>query len=134
MDISESDLDFAVDFDKVDSANEVNLGMRKQATINTVKDLSSKRISNSEDFQSLLDRIAQYEEQKKDKLISVNEKEFFARREEVNAEKEEEAQIEETMEADDDIFPESYYNTEVLDITVDYINALGENKKLALSE
>ena len=134
MDISESDLDFAVDFDKVDSANEVNLGMRKQAIINTVKDLSSKRISNSEDFQSLLDRIAQYEEQKKDKLISVNEKEFFARREEVNAEKEEEAQIEETMEADDDIFPESYYNTEVLDITVDYINALGENKKLALSE
>ena len=134
MDISESDLDFAVDFDKVDSANEVNLGMRKQAIINTVKDLSAKRISNSEDFQSLLDRIAQYEEQKKDKLISVNEKEFFARREEVNAEKEEEAQIEETMEADDDIFPESYYNTEVLDITVDYINALGENKKLALSE
>ena len=134
MDISESDLDFAVDFDKVDSANEVNLGMRKQATINAVKDLSSKRISDSEDFKSLLDRIAQYEEQKKDKLISVNEKEFFARREGVNVEKEEEAQIEETVEADDDIFPESYYNTEVLNITVDYINALGENKKLALGK
>ena len=133
MDISESDMDFAIDFDKVDSANEVNLGMRKQAAIDAVKNLSSKRIGDSEDFQSLLDRIGQYEEQKKNKLISVNEKEFCARREEVNAEKEEEAQIEETTEADDDIFPDSFYNTEVLNITVDYINALGENKKLALS-
>lgn len=134
MDISESDLDFAIDFDKVEAASDVNLGMRKQATIDVVKDLSAKRIDDSEDFQSLLDRIEQYEAQKKENVISVNEKEFFARREEVNVEKEEENQIEETMESDDDIFPDSFYNTEVLNITVDYINALGENKKLALGK
>ena len=134
MDISESDLDFAIDFDKVEAASDVNLGMRKQATIDVVKDLSAKRIDDSEDFQSLLDRIEQYEAQKKENVISVNEKEFFARREEVNVEKEEENQIEETMESDEDIFPDSFYNTEVLNITVDYINALGENKKLALGK
>src|SRR6185295_18278237 len=79
-DVSESDLDYPVPFDKVpavafrkfDAAYAVS-----PTTISKLKEQSSQRIDMSADFAKEKKNIARYEEQKAKKEVPLNEKKFM---------------------------------------------------------
>jgi carboxyl-terminal processing protease len=130
-DVSESDLDYPVAFDKVtplnfrkyDTAYAVN-----PTTIAKLKEQSGQRIDMSNDFTKLKKNIIRYEEQKAKKEVPLNDKKFTARREEFDAEKEEEKTFDEHAQGTTEVFKRDYYNNEVLAITLDYLRELGKEK------
>jgi len=130
-DVSESDLDYPVPFDKVppvafrkyDSAYGV-----VPAMVSKLKEQSSRRIDSSADFGKLKKNIVRYEEQKAKKEVPLNEKKFTARREEFDAEKEEEKTFDEHAQGTTEVYKRDYYGNEVLAITLDYLRELGKEK------
>ncbi len=129
--VGESDLDYPIAFDKVPA-----LPFRKYdaayavspATVSSLKDLSKQRIDRSADFAKLAKNIKRYEERKEKKETSLNEKKFFAEREEFDAEKEEEKNFEEQGHGATEVFKRDFYGNEVLAITLDYLRLLGKDK------
>ncbi len=69
-------------------------------------------------------RIEQYRKQKDRKRVTLNEERFFQERAELDAEKEDEKQIEEQISSERPVFRRYFYNDEVLAITLDYIRLL----------
>ena len=131
MDVAESDLDFAMDFDKIPAASYKATAMVRPDTLNKLRESSQKRRTKSEDFDKLLKNIERYREQKAKTKLSLNEEKFFAARAELDADKEEEKQFEEKDENEEVIFDRNYYNDEVLNITVDYVKLLRDAKVAA---
>lgn len=120
MDVSEGDLDYAVEFDKVKTArfvknNHVNAEMIKALTA-----ASEARISKSEDFKKLETRIAEYVKEKDKKTVTLNEEKFFSR--ELDAEKEDEKTFE--NQVNNDKIKRDFYLNEVMAITTDYVTML----------
>lgn len=126
MDVSESDLDFPVEFDRIPKARYQKLSMVSPEISQQLAARSAARIEQSEDFQSRRKRIGTYVEQKALKRISLNEEKFLARRRELSAEKEDEKAIEEQLNPDKGI-EKDFYLEEVLQITLDYYNLLASN-------
>jgi carboxyl-terminal processing protease len=93
-----------------------------------LKEQSSQRIDNSADFGKLKKNIVRYEEQKAKKEVPLNDKKFTARREEFDAEKEEEKTFDEHAQGTTEVFKRDYYGNEVLAITLDYLRELGKEK------
>ena len=62
------------------------------------------------------------------KAVTINEEKFVAERKELDKDKEEEEQIKDQTDAADEIFEPNYYNDELIDITLDYVRLLAENK------
>jgi carboxyl-terminal processing protease len=129
IDNAESDLDYALPYDKVPDQKHIAYGMVDPGVLNRLRVASAERISQDSDFDKLLARIELYRQQKDEKSISLRKSDFLARRALLRAEEEE---AEELMEEDravrDRIFNDNYYNREVLNITIDYVEALGERK------
>ena len=70
-------------------------------------------------------RIDRYKEQKERDSVSLDEEKFFARRKELSAEKEDEKNFKEIDNGDDVVFDlEDYYDKEILNITLDYLQLL----------
>jgi carboxyl-terminal processing protease len=125
MDILESDLDYAVEFDRVPTASHVDL---KEVTPELVERLSKNsqaRIAASEEFQKTMKRIAKYEELKQDKAVPLSLAKFKARSEEFDAEKEDRKTMEEQINKSSNAIERDYYLDEVLQITSDYARELG---------
>ena len=80
-------------------------------------------MSDSEEFQKEIKKIAKYVELKALKTVSLNEEKFLARRKELNSDKEDEDVIEKQMVPDNEI-ERNYYLDEVLRITTDYMELL----------
>lgn len=128
MKVREGDLDYAVAFDKVDAATDVNLGMLDSALIERLRRRSQKRMGKSEDFKKLLGDIERYKEQRDRTSVTINEEKFFAERAKFDAEQENRKQIEQRNESSDDVFADTFYNQEVLNIAADYVELLGDRK------
>jgi carboxyl-terminal processing protease len=128
MKIREGDLDYAVAFDKVDSATDVNLGMLDNALIERLRRRSQKRVGKSEEFAGLLEDIERYKVQRDRKTVTINEEKYLAERAQFDVESENRRQLEKRNDSDDDVFADTFYNTEVLDITADYVELLGGRK------
>ena len=128
MDVAESDLDFAVDFDRVPAARYTKYSMVNEPIVKSLRQLSSDRRAKNEDFVERMADIEKYLEQKQKKVMTLNEAKFKAEREELNKDKEEEDQIKDQSENDDEIFEQHYYNDEILGITIDYVKLLKDNK------
>lgn len=128
MDVSESDLDYAIEFDKIDPANFQKYNMVNQQLVRVLNSQSIARRQQSEDFAKLLRNIQRYREQKEKKHVDLNEEKFRAERSEINAEKEEEKQFEEQATAKDEVVKRDYYFNEVLEIAKDYVRLLAENQ------
>lgn len=126
MDIGEDDLKYALEFDRVPASRHSVYNMTPPAIINTLRQQSMLRVSNDEDFLDLTRRIGLFLEQKKNKRISLNEEKFMARREQLNARKEEEDKILEQQLGAEDVYNDYFYNNEVLNVTADYINQLSQ--------
>ncbi len=128
MDISESDLDFALPADKVRSLPHDNYGLVDDAMRSDLAKASNERIEKSAEFGRLKRRIEFYLKQKSEKSVSLNEAAFMAKRAEFNSEKEEEDLMKKGEESKEKVFDDTYYNEEVLNISLDYIKSLSQRK------
>lgn len=127
--IGESELDYAMAFDRVVAARHERDGMVDEQMVEQLNSASAKRRETSDGFKKVLRNIDRYEQQKSRKTITLNEEKFLAERAELNAEKEEEKEIEDLSHSRRTVFDtKSFYNQEVLEITLDYLRLV---KKVA---
>ena len=126
MDLGESFLENALEFDRIRAADYKLAGFVRPEMISTLQNSSQSRIAESTDFQKLQKSIARLVSRKNRSTISLNEE---LRRKELKEEKrdEREQKQDDAAQVDDEnapIFPENYYNDEVLQITLDYLQLL----------
>jgi carboxyl-terminal processing protease len=120
--VGESDLDYPLEFDTVPEAPYRKLHQVDPALSNQLSKLSAERRKQSPEFQALERRITRYKEQKNRKGITLNEKKFLAERAEVNADKDQEKDLDELDTPAKQIFdPDNYYNREALSVLLDYL-------------
>ena len=124
MDVGETDLDYPVKFDEVKPAPFTKVDDVNKAVVKELIERSKSRRQDSEDFKKLERRIKSYQDQKAKKYVTLNEEKFFKEREELDANKEEEKEIKEQAGGDRPVFRRNYYNDEILDVTLDYLNLL----------
>jgi carboxyl-terminal processing protease len=132
-DIAESDLDYALPFDRVDSIPRADYKMVNADLISKLNARSEQRRTDSEYFQRELKRIDRYEEQKERKTVSLDKEKFIAARKELNAEKDEEELYDSMNDPTRPVFDKNEYGFEALDIAVDYVELLGGNKVASAS-
>lgn len=125
MDVSESDLDYPVEFDRVPRASFTLYPFSGPEIIEALQSKSQDRMANSKKFQESIEKIGKYVEQKNLKTISLNEEKFTARRKELIAEKEDEKVIEDQLSPNKKI-ERNFYLDEVLQITAEYMNLLSK--------
>jgi carboxyl-terminal processing protease len=127
--ISESDLDYAVAFDKVPTNTYGRYNQVNPELVTQLKSRSVERIRGSNDFAKLNRTIDRYKEQKAKKEVNLNEEKFLAQRKEIDAEREEEKKFEEASNGNKtgEVVKRDYYFNEVLAVTLDYLSLLGQN-------
>ncbi|MBB3209905.1 carboxyl-terminal processing protease [Rhodopirellula rubra] len=124
MPVAEGDLEYALEHDRVNPARHNLYSMVPMDLINSLRVNSQQRIANNDEFTELMRRIALYVQQKDQKSISLNEEKFMQRRAEMKAQKDEEEEELEAQLGGDEVFRDTYYNQEVLNITHQYIDGL----------
>jgi carboxyl-terminal processing protease len=133
--IGEDSLDNALEFDRITRADYVPFSASvTDAMISQLKTRSESRVTEDKDFVQINKLIAKYLERQNDKTISLNEGVLRAGEEELKQEKkeEEEAIKQATGSGKDDIFPNNFYNKELVNITLDYlelVNSMTSAKK-----
>ena len=92
--MGEADLDYPLAFDKVEPEPTTSDSTTSIRPIcDQLRKLSQQRVQNSEKFQKVVRNIARYKEQKAKKYVTLNEAKFLKERSELNADKEEEKEI-----------------------------------------
>lgn len=129
-DIGEESMDNALEFDRITRAPYNQYTNVTDALVESLQKKSSARVENDADFVQINKLIARYLERKNDKLISLNESVLRAEEEELKQEKkeEEEAIKQTTGSADEDIFPKDFYNQELVNISIDYLQLLSNQQ------
>ena len=127
MDVGESDLDYPVEFDRIDAANFRRMQLANADLLEQIRKSSMSRIGQSEDFKKSQEKIDLYLEQKDRKAVTLNKEKYLARREKFDSEKEDKDAIEDQLNPNMEI-ERDYYLNEVLQIAVDYTKALKTSK------
>ncbi|MCA9184733.1 MAG: carboxy terminal-processing peptidase [Pirellulaceae bacterium] len=128
MDVGESDLDYAVEFDRVKPVDMESYNHVSHEMLLELRALSADRRKTSEDFDSLETRIRRYREQKDRKTVTLVRDAFLAERKEMDAEKAEKEEFEQQMNNDRPVVDRDYYFNEVINIAVDYLNLMQKSK------
>jgi carboxyl-terminal processing protease len=128
MDVSEADLDFAMEFDQIPPARFRPLNMVSPEIVQELTTRSQARIAECEDFAKLNRNIDRYLEQKARKQVPLNEATFFAERAELDADKEDEKLLEEQNEGTDEVVKRDFYFNEILALTHDYVRLLQQQR------
>jgi carboxyl-terminal processing protease len=124
MDISESDLKYALEHDKVNAARHEVYSMVPPNLVGQMRQKSMQRVAQDSEFSDLLRRVNLYVSQKELDSVSLKEEEFMARRKQLEAQKEvEEDELERQM-GSEVIYRDNFYNQEVINIAHDYIEGL----------
>ena len=126
LDVGERDLDYPIAFDRVKSLEFDKLDLVNETICDRLSYLSSQRRKESDDFRKVLEGIDRYLERKERKTVTLNEAEFMAEIEELDAEKEEKDTIEQMSDAGDNGIERTYYLDEALAITIDYLKLMSE--------
>lgn len=127
--ITEAEMDYALEFDKVNALRHDFHGMAGPRIANRLQQYSNSRITESDDFADDLRRIDRYETQKDRTEITLNLTDFLVEREELDTDKEKKEIGEEMSDSDRPVFDmEDHYNQEAAAIAVDYIRLLKESK------
>lgn len=119
MDLGEASLDNALAFDQIPAAPYTPLKMIDRTVISQLQDRSQQRVQADEEFNKLQEDIAEYLERKNRKSITLNQAKLAAERKKDDEDKDEDEDAD--QDADGPIFPDGYYNNEVLNITADYV-------------
>ena len=130
MEVGEADLDYAISFDRVPMAQHMiyQPSEQRERIIDELNVRMQKRVEGSEDFAKDLRQIERYKEQKERDSVSLNEDLFFARRKELNADKEDEETMKKFESGEEPVFDlEDHYDKEVFSITLDYLGLLTGN-------
>lgn len=126
--VGEAELDYAMAFDRVEPVPHERLGLVDKGMVSRLDKKSAARRESSDGFKLLLRNIERYRQQKSRKTVSLNEAKFMAERAELNAEKEEEKELEDLNHSKHTVFDtssaKSFYNQEVLEITLDYLEQM----------
>jgi carboxyl-terminal processing protease len=126
FDNSEADLDYALPNDKVNPARHNDYKLVDSTLLATLRSNSSSRVSESQGFDRLLQRIETFKQQKDEKSVSLNSEKFLKRREELDAQREEEEKLMDDQVPKKEVFKEDFYNTEILNVARDYVEALAK--------
>ena len=126
MDISESDLDYALPHDRVPVARHQVYNMVPANLLESIRQRSTARVGEDKEFLDLLRRRDLYVQQKKETTMSLVEADFVKRRKELDAQKEEEKEGLAAEESAEEVYRDYFYNREVLNISSDYIQGLRE--------
>lgn len=124
MDVAEGDLKYALEHDRVPAAKHNRYQMTPSPVIEKLRVNSAARVEKEEEFVDLLRRVELYVQQKEQAEVSLNQEEFAKRRAELNARKEDEKQELENEVSEAEVFRDTYYNREVLNIAHEYVDAL----------
>ena len=124
MEISESDLTFALTHDTVEAAGHERYSMVPRDLLQSVRKRSARRGSNDKEVDDLRKPIELDVAQQELDKVSLNDEKFMARREELNAQKEEEEKEMEQQLGNEVIYRDNFYNREVLNIAHDYVDGL----------
>jgi carboxyl-terminal processing protease len=128
LDVGESDLDFALKFNRVSPLEHDVYHMVDSNIIDGLRQRSQQRIEKSEYFTKANRQIARYTEQKDRKSITLNKEKFLAELKELDADKEQEELFENMTDPTRPVYEMDGYGEEAIDITVDYLDLLGGNK------
>jgi carboxyl-terminal processing protease len=128
LEVGESDLDYAMKFDKVQPLKHDMYHMVDGQLVQGLRNLSQQRTEKAEFFAREKRRIQRYEEQKEAKTVTLNKEKFLTERAELNADKEEEEIYDDLSNPNRPVFRMDDYDKEALDITIDYLNLLGGHK------
>lgn len=120
-DIGEADLDYPLPFDQVSPMQYIPFDYLNKQLIEQLNRLSAERRSQSDEFQKLSARIARYQEKKKHKRVTLNEKKFLEEWAELSAQREEEKEMEEMIDPGKTEIKRDFYLNEALAITADYL-------------
>ncbi len=124
MDVSESDLEYPVEFDRVAEADYPAMNQTNIDLIRKLTERSGERVSQSDEFQRQVRRIARYVEQKEENSVPLNAEAFNERRSELDADKEDEKAIEGQVNHTSTEIERDFYLDEVLSIAADYVRVL----------
>jgi carboxyl-terminal processing protease len=124
LDVGEADLEYSLPFDRVAATRYPVFPLVEKPAVQDLNVRSQARVAKSSDFQKVARSITRYEEQKKRKRVTLNEKAFLELNKEVNAEKEEEKMLNPTPDAKG--IQRNFYLDEVMNITVDYVGLLAQ--------
>jgi carboxyl-terminal processing protease len=134
MDLGESFMDGALEFDRVEPAKYASNGFAVPEIISALRQASQGRVAANQDFQKDLKDIDRWLARKNRKSVSLNEEVRRKEREEdLRRTKDKKDREAGESEADDEfgllkrsgpVFKQGYYNDEVLAIAVDYSNRL----------
>jgi carboxyl-terminal processing protease len=128
LDVGESDLDYALKFNRVDSLPHDVYPMVDSGIIDGLRQRSQQRISKSEYFAKANRKIAQYAEQKDRKTVTLNKEKFLKERAELDSDKEQEELFDSMTDPTRPVYQMNGYGEEALDVAVDYLNLLGGNR------
>ncbi len=126
VDNAEADLDYALPNDQVKRASHNDYKMVNSSILEQLRAKSAERVKASPGFDKLMRRIELYRQQKDEDFVSLNQEKFQKRREEIDAEQEDEAMILEQQLPKKEVFKKDYFHEEVLNIARDYIEAVAK--------
>jgi carboxyl-terminal processing protease len=124
FDNSEADLDYALPNDQVKSAKHNDYKLVDSNILAQLRTRSAERVKASSGFDKLMRRIELFRQQKDEDFVSLNLEKFQKRREEIDAEQEEEDKILDQQLPKKEVFRKDYYHEEVLNISRDYVEAV----------
>ena len=124
LDVGESDLEYALAFEHIDAVPHQSANRVDPGAVARLSDLSKQRQQSSTDFQKVLKNIQRYHEQKARKSVTLNEKKFFAERAELNAEKEQEKELDHMNDPNRKVVDRNFYFNEAVNITLDYLQQM----------
>ena len=135
MDVGESDLDYAVEFDRIMPMQHANFRNATADIIGELQKRSTARCDQSEYFAKERTKIERYLEQKENPMVTLNKEKFLAEREEVNSQKAQDEIYDKLQDDDKPVFPTTpseesgaAYNDELVAIAADYLELLNQNK------
>ena len=122
--VGEGDLDHAIAFDKVPAATFQSSGRVSDDMLKTLRDRSTGRVQQNDEFSKVTKDIAQYEKRKNEKTISLVEADFAKQWNEGKAAEDEEKKLAEVEDPKRPIVKRDFYFNEAMNVAVDYLNML----------
>jgi carboxyl-terminal processing protease len=122
--VGESDLDYAVAFDRLPAAAFRAVGRVNEPMLGALRQQSQSRVAAHDEFKKLGGDIERYERRKKEKTLSLVESVFEQQWNEGKAAEDEEKKLEEMESHKRPVVKRDFYFDEAMNVTVDYLRAL----------
>jgi len=127
MDVSESDLKYALETDRINGARHDIYNLVPKDLLEQLRKNSEQRVKVDNEFVDLIRRIELFVKQKEEDRVPLEETAFLQRRKELDAQEEEE-QEELEQQTEQEIYKDTFYNREVMNIASDYIDGLRQQQ------